>query len=110
LILLTIWAVIGPVIVLERTSALESFGRSRALVRGHGWTVFAIVLITGLLSSIASSILQTAFSFLPRFLEILIGGTIAQAVVAPLMAIAIALTYFRLREAHDEPAAVPAET
>jgi len=45
-----------------------------------------------------------------RFLELLIGGTIAQAVVAPLMAIAIALTYFRLREAHDEPAAVPAET
>jgi hypothetical protein len=110
LILLTIWAVIGPVIVLEGTSALESFGRSRALVRGHGWTVFAIVLITGLLSSIASSILQTAFSFLPRFLEILVGGTIAQAVVAPLMAIAIALTYFRLREAHEEPAAVPAET
>ena len=108
LILLTIWAVIGPVI--ERTSALESFGRSRALVRGHGWTVFAIVLITGLLSSIASSILQTAFSFLPRFLEILVGGTIAQAVVAPLMAIAIALTYFRLREAQEEPAAVPAET
>jgi hypothetical protein len=110
LILLTIWAVIGPVIVLEGTGALESFGRSRALVRGHGWTVFAIVLITGLLSSIASSILQTAFSFLPRFLEILIGGTIAQAVVAPLMAIAIALTYFGLREAHGEPAGVPAET
>jgi hypothetical protein len=110
LILLTFWAVIGPVIVLERTSAIESFGRSRALVRGHGWTVFAIVLITGLLSSIASSLLQTAFSFLPRFLEILVGGTIAQAVVAPLMAIAIALTYFGLREAHGEPAGVPAET
>lgn len=110
LILLTLWAVIGPVIVLERTGAIESFGRSRALVRGHGWTVFAIVLITGLLSSIASSILQTAFSFLPRFLEILVGGTIAQAVVAPLMAIAVALTYFGLREAHGEPAGVPAET
>ena len=110
LILLTIWAVIGPVIVVEGVSALDSFGRSRALVRGHGWTVFAIVLITGLLSTIASGILQAAFSFLPRFLEILIGGTIAQAVVAPLMAIAIALTYFRLREAHGEPAVAPAET
>ena len=110
LILLTIWAVIGPVIVVEGVSALDSFGRSRALVRGHGWTVFAIVLITGLLSTIASGILQAAFSFLPRFLEILIGGTIAQAVVAPLMAIAIALTYFRLREADGEPAVAPAET
>jgi len=112
LILLTIWAVIGPVIVLEGAAPLDSFGRSRALVRGHGWTVFAIVLITGLLSAIASGILQTVFSFLPRFFEILVGGTIAQAVVAPLMAIAIALTYFGLREAHGEPepTAAPAET
>jgi hypothetical protein len=110
LFLLTIWAVIGPVIVLEGSSALDSFGRSRALVRGHGWTVFAIVLITGLLSAIASGILQGVFFFLPRFLEILIGGTIAQSVVAPLMAIAIALTYFGLRDAHGETAAAPAET
>ena len=37
LFLLTIWAVIGPVIVVEGTGALDSFGRSRALVRGYGW-------------------------------------------------------------------------
>jgi hypothetical protein len=111
LLLLTIWAVIGPVIVVERTRALDAFGRSRQLVRGHGWTVFAIVLITGLLSGIASGILQAAFSFLPRFLEIFVGGTIAQAVVAPFVAIALAITYFRLREAHGEPAeAAVAET
>lgn len=106
LFLLTIWAVIGPVIVVEGTGALDSFGRSRSLVRGYGWTVLAIVLVTGLLSAIASGILRAVFSFLPRFFEILVGGTIAQAVVAPLMAIAIAITYFRLREAHGD--AVPA--
>jgi hypothetical protein len=94
------------VIVVERTGALDSFGRSRALVRGHGWTVLAIVLVMGLLSAIASGLLRAAFSFLPRFFEILVGGTIAQAVVAPLMAIALAITYFRLREAHGDP--VPA--
>ena len=105
LVLLTIWAVIAPVIVIERTRALEAFGRSRALVRGNGWTVFGIVLVTGLLSGIATTLLQAAFSFLPRFLEILIGSTIAQAVVAPFSAIAIAITYFRLREAHADTAA-----
>jgi hypothetical protein len=105
LFLLTIWAVIAPVIVLERTPPLNAFGRSRALVRGHGWTVFGIVIITGLLTGIASSILQAAFSFLPRFLEILVGSTIAQAVVAPFSAIALAITYFRLRDAQGgEPA------
>jgi hypothetical protein len=109
LILLTIWAVIAPVIVIEKTRALDAFGRSRALVRGHGWTVFGIVLVTGLLSGIATTLLQAVFSFLPRFLEILIGSTIAEAVVAPFTAIAIAITYFRLREAHAEAAAAPVE-
>lgn len=104
LVLLTIWAVIAPVIVVEKRRAMESFGRSRELVRGHGWTVFGIVVITGLLSGVASALLQAAFSFLPRFLEIVIGNTIAQAVVAPFSAIAIAITYFRLR---DERAGAP---
>lgn len=98
LVLLTIWAVIAPVIVVEKRRALESFGRSRELVRGHGWTVFGIVVITALLSGVASALLQAAFSFLPRFLEIVIGNTIAQAAVAPFSAIAIAVTYFRLRQ------------
>jgi hypothetical protein len=105
LFLMTIWAVIAPVIVLEKRRPFAAFGRSRELVRGHGWTVFGIVIITGLLTGIAGSILQAAFSFLPRFLEILVGGTIAQAIVAPFGAIALAITYFRLRDAHGgEPA------
>jgi len=105
LFLMTIWAVIAPVIVLEKRPPFAAFGRSRELVRGHGWTVFGIVIITGLLTGIAGSILQAAFSFLPRFLEILVGGTIAQAIVAPFGAIALAITYFRLRDAHGgEPA------
>ena len=110
LYLMTIWAVIAPVIVLERSPPLGAFGRSRELVRGFGWTVFAIVLITGLLTGLASGILQAAFSFLPRFLEIVIGSTIAQAVVAPFSAIALAITYFRLRDAKAdmEPAAAEA--
>ena len=109
LFLMTIWAVIAPVIVLEKRPPFGAFGRSRELVRGHGWTVFAIVLITGLLTGIASGILQAAFSFLPRFLEILVGGTIAQAVVAPFGAIALAITYFRLRDAHGGEPAAPAD-
>ena len=109
LFLLTIWAVIAPVIVVEKRRALESFGRSRELVRGHGWTVFGIVLITGLLSGVATTLLQAAFSFLPRFLEIFVGSTIAQSVVAPFSAIAIAITYFRLRDA-QAVAAEPVET
>ena len=109
LFLMTIWAVIAPVIVIEKLPPFGAFGRSRELVRGHGWTVFAIVLVTGLLTGIASGILQAAFSFLPRFLEILVGGTIAQAIVAPFSAIALAITYFRLRDEHVGEQVAPAE-
>ena len=45
LILLTWWCLIVPVIVLEGKRVGESFSRSRELVRGHGWTVFGVVII-----------------------------------------------------------------
>ena len=49
LFLLTIWSVIVPAIVLENRPVMESFGRSRDLVRGYGWTVFGVIVMTFLL-------------------------------------------------------------
>ena len=45
LILLTIWSVIAPVIVVERSGAIDAFGRSRALVKGNGWQVFGVIFV-----------------------------------------------------------------
>jgi len=98
LILLTWWCLIVPVIVLEGKPVGESFGASRELVRGHGWTVFGIVIITAILSAIASGLIQAIFSFLGSFLRYWIGGSIASAIVGPFLAIALTLTYFKLRE------------
>ncbi len=106
LFLLTIWSVVAPAIVVEGKSVGEAFSRSRELVKGHGWTVFAVVLITAILSAIASGLLQLAFSFLPRFLEIFIGGTIASAVVAPFTATALTVMFFRLRDSVSPTAAL----
>jgi hypothetical protein len=98
LVLLTWWCLIVPVIVLEGRPFGESFGRSRELVRGHGWTVFGVVIVTAILSGIASGIIQSLFFFLGDFLRNWIGGAIASAIVGPFMAIALTLTYFKLRE------------
>jgi TRAP-type C4-dicarboxylate transport system permease large subunit len=108
-ILLTWWAVIAPVIVVEKKGVMESFGRSKQLVSGHFWTVLGIVVITAILTGVAGGILTVVFSFLPRFLEIFIGSTIAQAIVAPFSAIALTLTYFKLREVKEAttPAVAP---
>ena len=39
LFLLTIFAVVAPVVVLERPGVSAALSRSRELVRGHGWQV-----------------------------------------------------------------------
>ena len=98
LVLLTWWCLIVPVIVLDGKSIGESFSASRELVRGHGWTVFGIIIVTWIVSAIASGIIQAIFSFLGNFLRIWIGGSIASAIVGPFLAIALTLMYFKLRE------------
>jgi len=109
LVLLTWWCLITPVIVLEGKHVGESFSRSRELVRGHGWTVFGVLVVAGLLVAIASEIIAAIFSFLGSFLQHWIGGAIASAVVGPFLAVALTLVYFTLRDLEQgEPAAAPA--
>ena len=58
LFLLTIWAVIAPVIVIERSGVIAAFGRSRALVRGNGWPVFGAIFVVFLITAIAGLVLS----------------------------------------------------
>jgi hypothetical protein len=74
LILITIWAVFAPVIVLEHPPGLGALGRSRELVRGNGWQVFAVVFV------------------------LVIGvEVVVQILAAPLAALAASVLYFELR-------------
>ena len=50
LFLMTIWAVIAPVIVIERSGVFDAFGRSRELVRGNGWPVFWTIIVAFLIA------------------------------------------------------------
>ncbi len=107
LILLTWWCLIVPAIVLEGKSVGESFGRSRELVRGHAWTVFGVIIITGIAIAFVGGILNAIFGFLGPFLRTWIGGSISSAVVGPFFAVALTLMYFKLRDL-KEPAAAEA--
>ena len=104
LFLLTIWAVIAPVIVIERRGALESFGRSRELVRGNGWQVFGVIVVLFLLQFIVSAVIQAlANSVSDSFGAYAIADLVVRLLVAPLSALAAAVLFFELKAIHGEP-------
>ena len=108
LILLTRWIFIVPVIVLEKKSAGESFGRSSELVKGSSWPVFALILLTMIVLGVGSSLISLAlfpFSVLPHFLAAWIVGTVASSLTAPFAALVWTLSYFELVREQVQPSA-----
>jgi hypothetical protein len=96
LFLLTIWSMLVPVIVLEGRSAGESFGRSREIVRGRGWSVFGLIVVTFLIVGIASGLIRLVFAPLPDFLDAWLGALVAHSLTIPFAAAALTTAYFRL--------------
>jgi hypothetical protein len=102
-ILLTIWAVIAPVIVIERKGALDSFGRSRELVRGNGWPVFGTVIVATLITVIVGAILGAiADGIAGGPILRIVFGALASTLTAPIGALVAAVLYYRLLEIHSE--------
>jgi TRAP-type C4-dicarboxylate transport system permease large subunit len=96
LFLLTIWSMLIPVIVLERRRAGEAFTRSREVVRGNGWQVFGLVLITFISLGIVSGVIRALFAPLPDFLDAWLGSLVAHSLTIPFAAAALTTAYFRL--------------
>jgi hypothetical protein len=106
LILMTIWAVIAPVIVVERSGVMAAFGRSRELVRGNGWQVFGVI-VSVVLITIAAGIVfgAIAVSISDTAVMRILFNVIASTLTAPIAALAAAVVYFRLRELEPSPPA-----
>ena len=102
LFLLTIWSLIVPTIVLEGKSAGESFGRSRELVKGHGWQVFGVIVITIGAVIVASIIVGLLTFWLPDGVDSFVSDLISNTVVVPFVAIAWTLMYFALAQGRSE--------
>jgi hypothetical protein len=96
LYLLTIWALIVPVIVIERPGALASFSRSRNLVRGHGWHVFGTLVLLFIIQIVVEVLLRIVFTALPLVLGDGLSSVIAGTLISPFLAIVVTLVYYRL--------------
>ena len=108
LVLLTWWSLISPVIVLEGKGAIESFGRSRELVRGQGWSVFAVVILAVLISFAIGIVVSISLVWLPEEAASFFGGLINGTLTAPFVALAWTLVFFRLKDLRQEPEPAPA--
>jgi hypothetical protein len=113
LILLTLWSLLVPVIVLEGTPAMQSFGRSRELVRGYGMSVFGVIVLAFLVLLAVTIVVAIVFapignSGVRQALSNLVSGVLT----APVYALVATVLYFRLRAAHGDdtsPAVIAAE-
>ena len=105
LYLITIWAVIIPVIVLERSGVMASFGRSRQLVKGRGWHVFGTLVLAWLILLAVNLVLGVIFYALPHALGRGLSSVISGTIVAPFIALVVTLVYYRLSADAQVPAA-----
>lgn len=109
LYLLTIWAVIVPVIVVERAGVFDSFGRSRGLVRGSGWQVFGVIVVIFLVSFIVRAIIGAIVGGISddSFAGYALVDLIVNVLLVPLSALAATVMYFELRRVKGD--ALPEE-
>jgi hypothetical protein len=101
LVLLTIWSVSAPVVVLERPPGLAALGRSRELVRGNGWQVFAVIVLLFVVALVAPSALALAAESAGTAAGLVV-RVVAGVLTVPLAALAEAVLYFDLRAVGSE--------
>ena len=104
LVLITIWAVIIPVIVVERTGALESFGRSRRLVKGNAWQVFGVLVVVVIGAFIVQILIAALIGGVSdSFAGFSLAVLLTTLLTIPLTALAASVIYFELKELRGEP-------
>ncbi|MDP9226156.1 MAG: hypothetical protein M3P18_20415, partial [Actinomycetota bacterium] len=108
LILLTWWSLIVPLIVLEEVGALDSFSRSRNLVRGHDLQVFGVIVLEILLLIAVEFILALILGLLPSGIQSFVSSVVSGSVTGPFSALITTLLYFRLKAAKQGSPGGPA--
>lgn len=101
------WAVAVPALLLEDRRGTRALKRSRSLVSGRWWSVFAVLLIVTLLTAVVTGIVSGAVGALLSvsdntdtfggFVANNLVGIVAQVLVTPLTAILGVVIYFDLR-------------
>jgi len=110
LVLITWWAVIIPVIVLEHVGTFDSFGRSRELVRGFDFQVFGVIVLQFLILIAFSIVLAIILAPFPEEVGSFLSNVVSGAFTGPFAALVSTLLFFRLKAAKEGPGVPPGPT
>jgi hypothetical protein len=110
LVLITWWAVIIPVIVLEHVGTFDSFSRSRELVRGFDFQVFGVIVLQFLIFIGFGIILSIILAAVPEEVRSFVSNVVSGAFTGPFAALVTTLLYFRLKAAKEGPGVPPGPT
>ena len=105
LIFLVRWSLLVPVLVLEGKTVFGALDRSQELVSGRTWPALRVIVGTLLVAVLVGIVVGIVLSPFPNWVEA-IGDSVASALVAPFIAVAWTLMYYRLRPHPEAPLGV----
>ena len=89
------FALIMPVMIVERHFAISAFRRSRELISGSWWLTFGIIFTAGLIAQVPAAALKFLWTFIPVIGVLLTALT--QAVSSTYSSVVIVIYYFDRR-------------
>lgn len=97
-----LWVAI-PVCLVERKGVVASMSRSSELVRGHGWEVFAILLVVGLIQIVPEKVLEEGLERGEVTVEAYLFVPVAISVFVSAATAAITAVGYQALRANKEP-------
>jgi hypothetical protein len=100
------WALVVPILVLERKGVDASFARSKRLVAGRAWTAFWTLVLSGLLALVPVVPIYAIAQALPLSADgaDLVTQLAAQAVYLPFLMLCLTVLYADLHSRFAAPA------
>lgn len=96
-----LWAFVAQAVVVDGRRGTDALRRSSELVRGRGWWVFGILLLTNLIVAVFSAVVvvpaDSAADAADAQAVTLAGSMVSQIITLPVLALMSTLLYFGLR-------------
>ena len=100
-LLLTVrWALVAPAVVIENQGPLKCLGRSNELVKGNGWRVFFLLLVTRALGSMTGILAHT----LPNYGVVEVAMRLVLGALGALGVVTLGVMFFELRRLKEAQA------